>query len=575
MLTKFANRYNFAFLAALFLLGVLYVEGRRTENNLRAANADASRTMARVSASQNILSALQDIETGARGFVITGRQEFLDPFYAGSSRLHVARESLMRTLPDDAWYQRWLARLEPAIQTRVQAGEAVVAAVQAGRPDEGARLVKSNVGRRAMDEVRRFISEFQWHEQRALQARNAGIIDQTTRTRALRLALLVAAGVLLLTAVLAINFHMEKRRRLLIRAREGEARERRQYEFLRTIIDTDENPIFVRDGHGRFILSNRALGDLVDCTPDDLESEAGPSAESLAILQPLLANDPEAHAGAVRRQDAVQLIDAAWQPRWFQVVKRGLPNEGTAAVLTVAVDISQRMRAERLKDDFVSTVSHELRTPLTSVRGAVDLLGSMAKDLPADAVALIEIAKKNAERLLRLINDLLDLQKLEAGQLKLFPAPHALRTLLESSIHAHEGYAVPLSVSVQLQTVPDVIVDVDADRFAQIMANLLSNAIKHSPATGAVVVNAECIGHSVKISVRDHGRGIPKDFRPHVFERFTQAESNDARSKGGTGLGLAIAKSMVEQMGGSIGFETAEGLGSTFHIVLPVKERIG
>lgn len=569
-LKRFLNRYNLAFLASIVLLGVLYSEGRRTESALRATNTAAMQAMSVMSASQQMISDLQDVESGARGFVITGQPAFLESFETGRVQLARARAHLAQVMPDEPWYQHWEARVSPVIDVRLRASEAVVEAARNGPPGSGAALVKTSAGRRAMETVRRHVEALQAHEARALAQSASGIEDQNARTRALRLALLIAAMTLLLSAVLAINFQAERRRRALQKARDGEARQQQQHAFLRTIIDTDENPIFVRDTHGRFILSNQALSDLVGCSVEEIEGPGGPGADCLAMLQPLIAHDPEVKPGVPWREDAVRMIDAHWQPRWFQLVKRTLPGEGAEGVLTVAVDISERLNAERVKDEFVSTVSHELRTPLTSVRGAVDLLGTMGDTLPADAISLIDIARKNAERLLRLINDILDLQKLEAGHLALVRAPHKLQTLLAQSVHLHESYAYPLQVRLVLQAGPDTEVEVDADRFAQIMANLISNAIKHSPAGGVVEVASRLLGDAVEVSVRDHGRGIPKDFRPHVFDRFTQAESNDARRKGGTGLGLAIAKSLVERMGGSIGFDTVEGVGSTFFITLPV-----
>ena len=571
-LKRFLNRYNFAFLASLLLLGVLYTEGRRNEHALRAANTAAMQTMSVMSNSQRMLSALQDVESGARGFLITGQPQFAETFESGRLRLVDARAQLKAAMPAEFWYRTWWQRIDPYIDARVRASMAVVEAVRQGAPELGTRLVKTNAGSVAMEEVRKHLLQLQAHEERRLAQRNAGINDQTARTRLLRLAMVIAAGVLLMSAVLAINFQAEKRRQALARARNGESQQRRQHAFLRTIIDTDENPIFVRDLAGRFVLVNKALGELVGCSVEELEGDAGPSADCLAMLQPLITHDADVTPDAPWRQDAVQMIDAAWQPRWFQIVKRALPGEGMGSVLTVAVDVSERMRAQRVKDEFVSTVSHELRTPLTSVRGALDLLGGFAQTLPGDALPLLDIARKNTERLLRLINDILDLQKIEAGQLTMVPAVHGLRGLLAHSVAAHEGYAQPMNVELVLHEGPDVQLRVDADRFAQVMANLLSNAIKHSPAGDIVEIQSEQLQGAVEISVRDHGRGIPKAFRPHVFERFTQAESNDARRKGGTGLGLAIAKSMIEQMGGTIGFDTIEGTGTTFHILLPLAE---
>lgn len=571
MLGKFANRYNLAFVAALALLLVLYVQDRRTQHALRAANTAAMDTMALLSASQDMLTALQAIESGARGYLITGEPDFLGTFDDGVAGLAESRSTLVRLLPRDDWHRDWQARIAVPVQARVDVSTAIVAAVRAGHPQEGVRLVRSRTGKVAMDQVLAATEELHARVRQSLAERNARIVDQNSRAGHLRLVMLLAGGGLLLGALVAINFQLDRRRRALDQARAGEARERRQHAFLRTIIDADENPIFVRDGAGRFILSNGALGELVGCTPAEIEREEGPSADCMAMLQPLLVDDPAVDSDTPLRVDAVQMIDADWQPRWLQMVKRVLPGEtdGSREVLTVAVDITERLRAQRIKDEFVANVSHELRTPLTAVRGALDVLAQPASALPADTLPMVGIAQKNTERLIRLINDILDMQKLEAGHLRLHATPQPLRPLLVQALEHNAGYALPHGVTLQLLPGIDAHVEVDADRLAQVMANLLSNAIKHSPRGAQVDVAMEAIGDQVEISVRDYGHGIPREFRPHVFERFTQAEGSATRRHGGTGLGLAIAHSLVERMGGQIGFESWEGLGSRFHVRLP------
>jgi PAS domain S-box-containing protein len=240
-------------------------------------------------------------------------------------------------------------------------------------------------------------------------------------------------------------------------------------------------------------------------------------------------------------------------------------------VLSAVVDISERKRLDHLKDEFVSMVSHELRTPLTSISGALGLLMEDAGGhLPATAMQLLSIAHTNSERLVRLINDILDLQKIEAGQITFHLRYVGLRSVVEQTIDANHGFAAGFGVRIRLDAAScEAEVLADPDRLAQVLTNLLSNAIKFSPPGEEVVVAIARHGSEMRVSVRDHGPGIPETFKSRIFEKFAQSESSDARQKGGTGLGLSIAKQLIHQHGGSLGFEAARGGGTVFHFDLP------
>jgi PAS domain S-box-containing protein len=245
-----------------------------------------------------------------------------------------------------------------------------------------------------------------------------------------------------------------------------------------------------------------------------------------------------------------------------------------AFVLGVIVDLSERKRIERLKDEFVSTVSHELRTPLTSISGSLGLLmGQWAGKLPESAARLLSIAHKNSQRLVRLINDILDIEKIESGHVVFNLSQIGLRQLVEQAIEGNRGFAEGYGVRVRLDAASKGgEVNVDPDRLSQVITNLLSNAIKFSAPDQEVLVAVEKNGNIFRVSVRDHGVGIPAAFKPHIFEKFAQADATDSRQKGGTGLGLNIAKQIVERLGGTIGFADAPGGGTNFHIELPASD---
>jgi signal transduction histidine kinase/phosphohistidine phosphatase SixA len=237
----------------------------------------------------------------------------------------------------------------------------------------------------------------------------------------------------------------------------------------------------------------------------------------------------------------------------------------------LTTDLTEMKRVDRMKNEFVSMVSHELRTPLTSIRGSLGLLaGGVAGALPDAAKKLVEIAKSNSERLIRLINDILDTEKIESGQMRLDLKVVDVRTLVKQTITANEGFAAQHHVSLALRGAEGALfVNVDADRLVQALTNLLSNAIKFSPARGAAEVILSHGAGCVRVEVRDQGPGIPEEFRARIFQKFSQADSSDTRQKGGSGLGLNITKAIVERLGGTIGFASEAGAGTSFFLELP------
>lgn len=246
---------------------------------------------------------------------------------------------------------------------------------------------------------------------------------------------------------------------------------------------------------------------------------------------------------------------------------------GDETIFTGVVrDITERKEMDRMKNEFISTVSHELRTPLTSIRGSLGLLTNGAVgELPESANEMLKIASNNTERLLLLINDILDIQKIESGKMSFKFESVDLNLFIKQAIIEHAEYGKQHGVTFVLgKTLVGVHVFADKDRLMQVVGNLLSNAAKFSNDGDNVEISV-AMHHSdrLRISFTDYGTGIPDEFQSKLFERFTQSDSSDTRAKGGTGLGLSISKIIMEKHGGRIGFVSKEGIGSTFYIELP------
>ena len=244
---------------------------------------------------------------------------------------------------------------------------------------------------------------------------------------------------------------------------------------------------------------------------------------------------------------------------------------GEDQVLAISRDITERKEIDLMKNQFVSTVSHELRTPLTSIHGSLGLiLGGAAGELPPQTKGLLDIAYNNSERLTRLINDILDIEKIESGKMEFNFQPLELMSLVKQAIEANHAYAEQFEIEFVLKdTLTDAKVNADSDRLMQLFANLLSNAAKFSPPNDTVEISVSRHDKAIRVAITDHGPGIPEKFRSRVFEKFAQADSSDARQKRGTGLGLSIAKAIVEKHGGKICFDTEINVGTTFYFDLP------
>jgi PAS domain S-box-containing protein len=239
-------------------------------------------------------------------------------------------------------------------------------------------------------------------------------------------------------------------------------------------------------------------------------------------------------------------------------------------------DITERKKVEQMKSEFISTVSHELRTPLTSIRGALGLvMGKAAEQLPPKMLKMLQMANRNSERLTLLINDILDLEKIESGNLEFDFTSTDLIQLAQQAMADNEGFASQHKVKLKLDTdLEQAFVLGDSHRLMQVFANFISNAVKYSHDNGTVKITVVSNDVGYRVAVHDNGSGIPEEFRHRIFQRFAQADSSDTREKGGTGLGLSITKAIVERHGGNIDYESELSKGSVFYFDLPATQQV-
>lgn len=402
-----------------------------------------------------LLSTLQDMETGQRGFLLTGDDEYLEPFNSGVGAAGVTLETIKKLTSDNIVQQNNIMFLLPSIEAKTNELEETINVRREQGFDAALQIVQTNLGKQVMDDIRVMIAAMDTEEQSLLVARQ----EDYENKRILAFTMNFLAMVLII---------------------------------------------------GVLVTTLRRLTDFI----------------------------------AYRNK--------------------------TESTLRTAKD--QAEQANIAKSEFLATVSHELRTPLTSIKGALDMVRSgKFGTLDPRAEPLAKIAADNSGRLIYLVNDLLDMEKLKTGALELKMEEVNLYEVLDDAMTQISPMASDSNIQIVFdKTEEDCPLDCDGNRISQVVTNLLSNAIKFSPKGSLIQLGLEKTDHYVKISVQDNGLGIPENIQKNLFERFTQGDSSDTRNHDGTGLGLAIARAIVGLHGGQIGVNSEIGKGSTFYFDLPL-----
>ena len=392
----------------------------------------------------------------------------------------------------------------------------------------------------------------------------------------------VPAGVVALGATeLGVRWRAVKRERAAHEAREAAlAAERDALARFRRVVDTVGDAIVTIDEQDRVAWMNPAAEALFMrrlATAEGLPIGAlVPAwAGGAAALRPPGAEEAAGDGGRGPGASATWEAEAALPggaPLAVEVTTTPMAMGSRTFVNAVFRNVTARKAIERLKDEFVSTVNHELRTPVTSILGSLKLVqGGVGGSVPEAAGQLVDIALHNGERLLSLVNELLDLARLEAGALEDDHVPLDLGAVVARAVEANRGFGARFGVTLALALeAHDVRVRGHAGRLEQVVTNLVSNAVKHSPSPGEVGVRVSLTAEGrARVAVVDRGPGIPAAFRAHIFEKFATTAAGDGRKRPGTGLGLAIARRIVEAHGGRIGFDSEVAVGTTFYFEVP------
>lgn len=525
---------------------------------------------------------LDDAESSCRGYALSGKAEYLKPYEAALAQLDVAMQVLRYDLAADLNRSRQFQELQPLIQARLEAMKDLVEARRGGGFEAAVQVVQSDRGKKLTDENRQRISVMQTEEHNDLLDRERESRDRV-RSTIFAVGLTCLLGIALLLTASVVIYRLNRQSENDHIALQNAER------IQRTILNSAAYSMISTDTAGVIRTLNAAaekwlqykgsdlMGSSVSSVHDacELQSRGDQLTRAMGMIVP-----GDYHALVIKASYGVAdefestyvRKDGTRFPVSLSVTAlRGGGND-LAGYLMIATDLSEQRAIEKMKDEFVSVVSHELRTPLTSIKGALGLLaGGVTGVLPPKAAEMAQVALSNADRLSRLVDDILDLQRIESGRITMEKQLCNVADLMKES--AESVRVVAEGEGVTIAPVPlSAPIRVDPGRIVQALVNLLGNAIKFSQRGGRVEFGAERTGSSVVFSVKDEGRGIPRDKLESIFERFEQVDASDAREKGGTGLGLAIVRSIVQQHGGRVWAESELGRGSTFYVQLPLQE---
>lgn len=518
----------------------------------------------------DLLGNLRKAETEQRGFVITRNPVFLRR-YEPSRRAVVrdweivARDGGLVPLPPGR-----TGLLQGLILAKFAEMDEILELVRAGQQGQAIARISEGRGHIMMARIEGELAKIIRSDAAGLDHSRAIYRERTLRSRQVVWGLVIVFGLVLVVGMLALWHSRRERWRVAIAEADASARNQ-------AVLDSTSDAIVILNPSGTIENVNAAARTVLGYDPAEL------SRRDVSVVVDIADGDGSFH-------ERIGLIDGKLRATLF-VDRHARTKDGRTIPVDVALglmqvpdglhvvasirDISHRREIERIKDDFIATVSHELRTPLTSVVGSLGLLrGGAAGGLPETAQQLVEIAENNARRLIRLTNDILDLEKFGSGHMVVELAPTDLVAIMRQAMIEGKVAAAAKSVTLELDTSGGSCpILADHQRLLQVATNLLSNAVRHTPAHSTVAITTQVERGWVEVRICDQGPGVPAEYRELIFDRFVQAPSPG--SMGGTGLGLAIAREIIQRHGGTIWVEPAPGGGACFSFSLPCHSHDG
>lgn len=538
---------------------------------VRSMRASVEQTMSLRETIGKLLIANLDIETATRGYVLTSNPRFLEPLNSALERRGPLLNKLRLSAIEDPRIGLLAQDLARYSDFNLKQSKVNIEDVRAGHVERANARIAEGTGKRLMDRIRadvRAIDSMASADLVSITGARQGTSSRLQSTT----SMLLTAIALLLAGVAALVARTSRQRQAALRIA------RQLHERSRAMFDGAVDGMLLLDQNGNIQRLNPSVIRMFGY-PDEaligrhntfLMDKPYPIDVSSTWLASVGVADER---GAGKRQE---FIGRRADGTTFDTEVAISRVSGNSEQLYVAAirDMTAQKRAEAIKSEFVATVSHELRTPLTSIGGSLGLLeAGAAGPLEDKSKRLVTIAHNNCQRLVRLINDILDIEKMESGSIRFDLRRIQLAEVINRTVSANAGFALQHDVQLAAEIPPwPQCVIADPDRLEQLLTNLISNAIKHSPAGGQVDVFAGQKGDRARIEVRDRGSGVPPEFRARIFEKFAMADTSDSRARGGTGLGLSIAREIANQHGGKIGFEDREGGGTTFFAEIPLAE---
>jgi PAS domain S-box-containing protein len=513
-----------------------------------------------------LFSLVQDAETGQRGYLITSDRSFLAPYDTAIARLDDQIRRVRALAAGDPASTRNMDRLKQLIGARISEMRIVLELREKSGLAAATAQLRTGRGKRLMDDIRMLIAEQERSSDARLHTVQQAEALRQNNTRTVTWGMI--AIVLLVAGPVGFLIGRGMRQRNQLNQEIADQAER-----WRVIFDSVSDALILIDPFGNIEMINQSAELIFGYRPDEL---LGRDISILLEIPP--GEGPFFQRLGLRdaEPERSELMDIAGrnsdgEPIPVDIVLGTMPLPDGIHVVAAVRDATARKEVDRLKDDFISTVSHELRTPLTSVVGSLGLLRSgAAGELPPQAQRLAEIAETNTQRLIRLINDILDIDQIRKGRMAFDYAVIDLRDVMNKTVEAMQGLADRRPVSIDLR-VPDepVLACADADRLVQVAGNLLSNAIKFSPEGSTVKFELFGGRDDHVIQVTDNGPGVDTQFARHIFNRFAQGARPDKQMIAGTGLGLAISREIVRNHGGDISFENRKEGGARFAFSIP------